>query len=81
MTYGVTGGEHPPIYEDLLRERGDVVAEAQKAAEHTRHRAAELLGGQHAAQHHAPEGPHAASQHHAAAQHHAPSQHHAASRA
>ncbi|MGX1564322.1 hypothetical protein [Streptomyces sp. NPDC055509] len=37
-----------PIYEDLVQERGDVVAEAQIAAEHTQHQAAELLGGQHA---------------------------------
>ncbi|GHA01981.1 hypothetical protein ACFOOM_09435 [Streptomyces echinoruber] len=37
--------DHPPIYEDLLRERGDVVVEAQLAAERTRHRAAELLTG------------------------------------
>ncbi|MFC4470151.1 hypothetical protein ACFPH6_37600 [Streptomyces xiangluensis] len=39
-----------PIYEDLVRERGDVVAEAQMAAEHTQHQAAELLGRQHADQ-------------------------------
>jgi hypothetical protein len=39
-----------PIYEDLVRERGDVVAEAQQAAEHTQHQAAELLGGQHPSQ-------------------------------
>ncbi|WP_181139883.1 hypothetical protein [Streptomyces sp. Ru71] len=50
MTYGTVESGHPPIYETLLRERGDVVAEAQKAAEHTQHRAAELLGGQYAAQ-------------------------------
>ncbi|MEV7386444.1 hypothetical protein [Streptomyces sp. NPDC091215] len=36
-----------PIYEDLVRERGDVVAEARLAAAHTQHRAAELLGGQY----------------------------------
>jgi hypothetical protein len=35
-----------PIYEDLVRERGDAVAEAQLAAQHTQHQAAELLGGQ-----------------------------------
>ena len=33
-----------PIYEDLVRERGDAVAEAQQAAAHTQHQAAELLG-------------------------------------
>ncbi|NGO08517.1 hypothetical protein G5C60_13020 [Streptomyces sp. HC44] len=39
-----------PIYEDLVRERGDVVAEAKTAAEQTQHQAAELLGRQHADQ-------------------------------
>lgn len=34
---------HLPIYEDLVRERGDAVAEAQIAAAHTQHQAAELL--------------------------------------
>jgi hypothetical protein len=38
--------DHLPIYDDLVRERGDAVAEAQLAAEHTQHRAAELLTGQ-----------------------------------
>ncbi|MFJ8364071.1 hypothetical protein [Streptomyces sp. NPDC093984] len=37
--------DHLPIYEDLVRERGDAVAEAQLAAEHTQHQAAELLTG------------------------------------
>ncbi|MEV5008824.1 hypothetical protein ACIQFZ_23050 [Streptomyces sp. NPDC093064] len=36
------------IYEDLIRERGDVVAEAQLAAAHTQHQAMELLGRQDA---------------------------------
>ncbi|MGW5612129.1 hypothetical protein ACWEWI_40145 [Streptomyces sp. NPDC003753] len=36
---------HLPIYEDLVRERGDAVAEAQLAAERTQHQAAELLTG------------------------------------
>ncbi|MEU6256975.1 hypothetical protein [Streptomyces sp. NPDC047043] len=40
--------DHSPIYEDLVRERGDVVAEAQTAAEHTQHQAAQLLGSHHA---------------------------------
>ena len=43
MTYSSTENDHPPIYETLIRERGDVVAEAQLAAEHTHHQAAELL--------------------------------------
>lgn len=38
-----TQNDHLPIYEDLVRERGDAVAEAQLAAEHTQHQAAELL--------------------------------------
>ncbi|MFJ9586370.1 hypothetical protein [Streptomyces acidicola] len=42
--------DHPPIYEDLVRERGDAVAEARIAAEHTQHQAAELLTGQNAGQ-------------------------------
>lgn len=45
MTHSSTGNDHPPIYEDLIRERGDVVAEAQRAAEHTHHQAAQLLPG------------------------------------
>ncbi|WKX15747.1 hypothetical protein [Streptomyces sp. NL15-2K] len=46
--------DHLPIYEDLVQERGDAVAEAQMAAQHTQHQAAELLGGQHAHQPHRP---------------------------
>lgn len=45
MTRSTTGNDHPPIYEDLVRERGDVVAEAQMAAAHTQNQAAELLSG------------------------------------
>lgn len=37
--------DHLPIYEDLVRERGDAVAEAQTAAAHTQSQAAELLSG------------------------------------
>ncbi|MGW0817476.1 hypothetical protein ACWD00_30335 [Streptomyces viridiviolaceus] len=48
MTRTLGESDHVPIYEDLVRERGDVVAEAQVAAEHTQNQAAELLGGQHA---------------------------------
>ncbi|MFI6015122.1 hypothetical protein ACIBAG_41205 [Streptomyces sp. NPDC051243] len=36
--------DHLPIYEDLVRERGDAVAEAQIAAAHTQNQATELLG-------------------------------------
>ncbi|MDH6513987.1 hypothetical protein M2163_009041 [Streptomyces sp. SAI-135] len=35
----------PPIYEDLVRERGDVGADAQAAAEQAQYQAAQLLGG------------------------------------
>ncbi|NMI55706.1 MULTISPECIES: hypothetical protein [unclassified Streptomyces] len=45
-----TEKDHLPIYEDLVRERGDAVAEAQLAADHTQHQAAELLTGRDAAQ-------------------------------
>jgi uncharacterized coiled-coil protein SlyX len=50
------GTDHPPIYEHLIRELGDAVAEAQKAAARTQHQAAELLG------HHEP--PHRNAPHH-----------------
>ncbi|MFE6621877.1 hypothetical protein ACFZBP_33950 [Streptomyces sp. NPDC008086] len=43
MTRTPTENNHLPIYEDLVRERGDAVAEAQQAAAHTQHQAAELL--------------------------------------
>ncbi|MGX1239316.1 hypothetical protein RKD46_000420 [Streptomyces pseudovenezuelae] len=45
-------GDAPPIYEDLVRERGDVVADAQAAAEQAQYQAAQLLGG------HPPHQPH-----------------------
>ncbi|MET8632608.1 hypothetical protein ACWEQ2_02320 [Streptomyces sp. NPDC004096] len=48
MTRVSTENDHLPIYEDLIRERGDVVAEAQLAALHTQRHAAELLSGQDA---------------------------------
>ncbi|NUK00289.1 hypothetical protein HRW23_14165 [Streptomyces lunaelactis] len=50
MTRTPTQNDHLPIYEDLVRERGDAVAEAQLAAEHTQHQAAELLTRRDAAQ-------------------------------
>lgn len=43
MTRTPTENDHLPIYEDLVRERGDAVTEAQIAAAHTQHKAAELL--------------------------------------
>jgi hypothetical protein len=44
-----SGHDHLPIYEDLVRERGDAVAEAQLAAQHTQHQAAVLLTARDAA--------------------------------
>lgn len=56
MTRTPSESDHLPIYEHLVHERGDAVAEAQMAAQHTQHQAAELLGGQHADQAHEPTG-------------------------
>ncbi|MFI6874043.1 hypothetical protein ACIBL6_11440 [Streptomyces sp. NPDC050400] len=39
-----------PIYDDLVREFGDVVAEAQVAAEFMQHQAVRLLGAPYEAQ-------------------------------
>ena len=50
MTRTPTENDHLPIYEDLVRERGDAVAAAQLAARHTQHQAAALLTRQEAAQ-------------------------------
>lgn len=50
MTHSSTQNDHTPIYEDLIRERGDVVAEAQLAARRTQHQAAELLTGRNMGQ-------------------------------
>ncbi|MFF4397431.1 hypothetical protein [Streptomyces sp. NPDC001480] len=55
MTRSPSEIDHMPIYEDLVRELGDVVAEAQMAAAHTQHKAAQLLGGEHAEQPHLPQ--------------------------
>ena len=44
----------PPIYEDLVRERGDVVADAQAAAEQAQYQAAQLLGSHPLEQRHPP---------------------------
>ncbi|MGW8884215.1 hypothetical protein [Streptomyces sp. NPDC055749] len=50
MTRTSTENDHLPIYEDLVRECGDVVAAARLAADHVQHQAAELLTGRDAAQ-------------------------------
>lgn len=49
MTPTSTENNHLPIYEDLVRELGDVIAEARSAADHTQHQAAKLLIGPDAA--------------------------------
>lgn len=49
MTPTSTENNHLPIYEDLVRERGDAIVEAQLAADHTQHQAAKLLTGGDAA--------------------------------
>lgn len=56
MTRTPTENNHLPIYEDLVRERGDAVAEAQMAAAHTQHQAAELLNEGPTAPYPAPHG-------------------------
>lgn len=58
MTRTPGESDHMPIYEDLVRELGDVVAEAQMAAEHTQYKAIQLLGGRHTVPHqsHPPRG-------------------------
>ncbi|MFE1950882.1 hypothetical protein ACFW9D_10475 [Streptomyces sp. NPDC059524] len=43
-THGA-GNDLAPIYEELVRERGDVMTEAQRAAAHARHQEAALLPG------------------------------------
>lgn len=50
VTRTSTENDHLPIYEDLVRECGDVVTEARLAADHVQHQAAELLTGPDAAQ-------------------------------
>ncbi|MEU5365556.1 hypothetical protein ABZ354_19130 [Streptomyces sp. NPDC005925] len=58
MTSIPTEGNHPPIYEHLIRELGDAVAEAQRAAAHTQHKAAQLLGPRHPPHANAAQAPH-----------------------
>ncbi|MGW9023097.1 hypothetical protein ACWGQ5_02430 [Streptomyces sp. NPDC055722] len=50
MARTTSGHDHLPIYEDLVRERGDAIAEAQLAAQHMQHQAAVLLTAHDAAQ-------------------------------
>jgi hypothetical protein len=45
VTPNPTGNDHLPVYESLIRERGDVVAEARVAAEHMQHQAPQAPHG------------------------------------
>jgi hypothetical protein len=40
-----TGPDHLPVYESLIRERGDVVAQARLAAEEMQHQAPRQAAG------------------------------------
>ncbi|MFB8249432.1 hypothetical protein ACFY3O_26740 [Streptomyces sp. NPDC001046] len=45
MTTETTRTEELPIYESLIRERGDVVEEARAVSEETQHRMSQALAG------------------------------------
>ncbi|WP_192582935.1 hypothetical protein [Streptomyces albicerus] len=45
MTPNPTGNDHLPVYESLVRERGDVVAEARVVAEQAQRQATHALSG------------------------------------
>ncbi|MCX5442999.1 hypothetical protein OHB53_43490 [Streptomyces sp. NBC_00056] len=45
MNPSSTGNDHLPVYESLVRERGDVVAEARLVAAEALHQAAYALSG------------------------------------
>ncbi|MFF1358481.1 hypothetical protein [Streptomyces sp. NPDC058297] len=45
MNLNSTGNDHLPVYESLVRERGDVVAEARSVAEKALYQAAYALNG------------------------------------
>ncbi|MFJ5727714.1 hypothetical protein [Streptomyces paradoxus] len=45
MTSDTTRTEELPIYESLIRERGDVVEEARVLAEETQHQMSQALNG------------------------------------
>jgi len=38
-------GDHLPVYDGLVRERGDVVAEAREVSERTHHQVRQALAG------------------------------------
>jgi len=45
VTPNSTGNDHLPIYENLVRERGDVVEEARAVAEEAQHEVTQALEG------------------------------------
>lgn len=45
MNHSSTGNDHLPVYESLVRERGDVVAEARLVAAEAQYQAAAALNG------------------------------------
>ncbi|MEU9353199.1 hypothetical protein AB0D65_19895 [Streptomyces griseoloalbus] len=45
MTSPPPADEHLPVYDSLVRERGDVVAEAREVSERTLHEARQALAG------------------------------------
>ncbi|MGX1672842.1 hypothetical protein [Streptomyces sp. NPDC055400] len=45
MNLSSTGNDHLPVYESLVRERGDVVAEARLVAQEAQHQMAYALSG------------------------------------
>ncbi|GGX22976.1 hypothetical protein GCM10010297_50250 [Streptomyces malachitofuscus] len=45
MTSSPSTGDHLPVYDGLVRERGDVVAEAREVAERAQHQARQALAG------------------------------------
>lgn len=49
MTPNSTENEHLPVYESVVRERGDAVAEARLVAEETHHQVTQALNWHDAA--------------------------------
>ncbi|MEU5524463.1 hypothetical protein ACIQCD_21580 [Streptomyces sp. NPDC093250] len=45
MTSSPSAGDHLPVYDGLVRERGDIVAEAREVAEHAQYQARQALAG------------------------------------
>ena len=51
MTTNSAGNDQLPIYDSLVRERGDVVEEAREVAEQAQQQASQALNGQGGMQH------------------------------